>query len=128
MNRTFEKARALAQSLRHTFSDRPVGPAERLEAIPHQESALKEQLAKTDLVINATSIGMSADPPLMAGLLTPNLLVYDTVYASGKRVDRRCGGRRRPRGERSVNAPASRRPVVRNTWRKGHRSTSCARP
>ena len=87
VNRTFEKARALAQELATYFrSDRLVGPAERLEAIPHQESALKEQLAKTDLVINATSIGMRrADPPLIpAGLLTPNLLVYDTVYASGK--------------------------------------------
>ena len=87
VNRTFEKARALAQELATYFrSDRLVGPAERLEAIPHQESALKEQLAKTDLVINATSIGMRrADPPLIpAGLLTPNLLVYDTVYSSGK--------------------------------------------
>ena len=87
VNRKFEKARALAQELATYFrSDRLVGPAERLEAIPHQESALKEQLAKTDLVINATSIGMRrADPPLIpAGLLTPNLLVYDTVYASGK--------------------------------------------
>jgi shikimate dehydrogenase len=87
VNRTFEKARTLAQELATYFrSDRLVGPAERLEAIPHQESALKEQLAKTDLVINATSIGMRrADPPLIpAGLLTPNLLVYDTVYSSGK--------------------------------------------
>ena len=36
VNRTFEKARALAQELSPYFrSDRLVGPAERLEAIPH---------------------------------------------------------------------------------------------
>ena len=87
VNRTFEKASSLAQELSPYFrSDRLVGPAERLEAIPHQERALREQLAKTDLVINATSIGMRrTDPALIpAGLLTPNLMVYDTVYATGK--------------------------------------------
>ena len=87
VNRTFEKAQILAQELSSYFrSDRLVGPAERLEAIPHEERALREQLAKTDLVINATSIGMKrTDPRLVpAGLLTPNLMVYDTVYATGK--------------------------------------------
>jgi shikimate dehydrogenase len=87
VNRTFEKASALAQELTAYFrSDRLVGPAERLQAIPFEERALREQLAKTDLVINATSVGMKrTDPPLIpAGLLTPNLMVYDTVYAAGK--------------------------------------------
>jgi shikimate dehydrogenase len=87
VNRTFEKARDLAQELSPYFrSDRLVGPAERIEAIPFEERALREQLAKTDLVINATSVGMRrTDPPLIpAGLLTPNLMVYDTVYAAGK--------------------------------------------
>ncbi|HEY5954142.1 MAG TPA: hypothetical protein VIT18_07245, partial [Terrimicrobiaceae bacterium] len=87
VNRTFEKARDLAQELASYFrSDRLVGPAEWLEAIPFEERALREQLAKTDLVINATSVGMRrTDPPLIpAGLLTANLMVYDTVYATGK--------------------------------------------
>jgi shikimate dehydrogenase len=87
VNRTFEKAKNLVQELSSYFrSDRLVGPAERLEAIPHEERALREQLAKTDLVINATSIGMKrTDPRLLPpGLLTPNLMVYDTVYATGK--------------------------------------------
>jgi shikimate dehydrogenase len=87
VNRTFDKARDLAQELSPYFrSDRLVGPAERIEAIPFEERALREQLAKTDLVINATSVGMRrTDPPLIpAGLLTPNLMVYDTVYAAGK--------------------------------------------
>jgi shikimate dehydrogenase len=87
VNRAFDKARDLAQELSPYFrSDRLVGPAERIEAIPFEERALREQLAKTDLVINATSVGMRrTDPPLIpAGLLTPNLMVYDTVYAAGK--------------------------------------------
>ena len=87
VNRTFEKAKELARELSPYFrSDRLVGPAERLEAIPHEERALREQLAKIDLLINATSVGMKrTDPRLIpAGLLTPNLMVYDTVYAAGK--------------------------------------------
>ncbi|HET7238294.1 MAG TPA: shikimate dehydrogenase [Terrimicrobiaceae bacterium] len=87
VNRTFEKAKKLASELSPYFrSDRLVGPAERIEAIPFDERALREQLAKTDLVINATSVGMRrTDPRLIpAGLLTANLMVYDTVYAAGK--------------------------------------------
>ena len=86
-NRTYEKARRLADELTPFFrSDRLIGPAERIEAIPHEERALRTQLAFTDLVINATSIGMKrTDPPLIpAGLLTANLMVYDTVYATGR--------------------------------------------
>lgn len=87
VNRTFEKARELAGELSaHFRSDRLVGPGDRLLAVPHEERSLREQLALTDLVINATSVGMKrTDPPLIpAGLLTANLMVYDTVYAGGK--------------------------------------------
>ena len=50
VNRTFEKAKELARELSPYFrSDRLVGPAERLEAIPLEERALREQLAKTTL-------------------------------------------------------------------------------
>lgn len=87
VNRTVEKARSLAQELSaHFRTDRLMGPGDRLLAIPHEERFLREQLALTDLVINATSVGMKrTDPPLIpAGLLTANLMVYDTVYASGK--------------------------------------------
>ncbi len=87
VNRTHEKADLLAQELSPYFrSDRLVGPIERLQAIPLEESALRQQLAHIDLVINATSLGMRrTDPPLIpAGLLTANLMVYDTVYAGGK--------------------------------------------
>ncbi len=86
VNRTVEKAAALAKELAADFrSDRLVGPIDRLSAIPHDLAALREQLASADLVINATSLGMKrSDPPLIpAALLTANLMVYDTVYASG---------------------------------------------
>jgi len=87
VNRTLEKARELETLLRpHFSSDRLVGPAERLQVIPWEENALRTQLAQTDIIINATSLGMKrSDPPLLPqSLLTPNLLVYDTVYATGK--------------------------------------------
>jgi shikimate dehydrogenase len=59
---------------------------ERLEVIPHEEEAIRRQLDYVDLVINASSVGMRrSDPQLVSGsLLTPNLMVYDTVYSSGK--------------------------------------------
>ncbi len=86
VNRTFEKAAALAAELAPFFrTDRLVGPIDRIQAIPHEERALREQLAHTDLVINASSVGMKrTDAALIpASLLTPSLMIYDTVYASG---------------------------------------------
>lgn len=87
VNRTVEKARALAAELAPCFrNDRLVGPIERIAAIGFEESDLREQLAHADLVINATSVGMRrTDPPLIpASLLAPSLLFYDTVYAAGR--------------------------------------------
>ena len=87
VNRTVDKARALAAELAPSFrSDRLVGPSDRLQAIGFEEAALREQLARADIVINATSVGMRrTDPPLVPpSLFTPNLMVYDTVYAPGE--------------------------------------------
>lgn len=87
VNRTFDKVRDLSRELAPKFrSDRLVGPAERCLAIPWETEALREQIAQSDLIINASSIGMKrTDPPaLPASLLTPNLLIYDTVYAHGR--------------------------------------------
>ena len=86
VNRTVEKAEALRDELAPMFhSDRLEGPVDRLEAIPHEVEAIRRQLDYVDLVINASSLGMRrSDPPLMpASLITPNLMVYDTVYSSG---------------------------------------------
>lgn len=87
VNRTIDKARALAAELAPSFrSDRLVGPIERLQVIGFEEAALREQLAHADLVINATSVGMRrTDAPLIPpSLITPNLMVYDAVYSSGR--------------------------------------------
>ena len=87
VNRTFEKAKALADELQPLFrSTKLLGPVARLEAVPWDEAQLKFQLQHTDLVINATSMGMKfSDPsPLPASLLTSNLMLYDTIYTSAR--------------------------------------------
>lgn len=86
VNRSVEKAQALARELApHFRSEKPTGPVERLIAIPHEEPALARELEHADLLINATALGMRRiDPPaLPAHLLSPSLLVYDTVYSGG---------------------------------------------
>jgi shikimate dehydrogenase len=86
VNRSPEKTAPLEKELRPFFQSEHVsGPVERLAAIPFEESALRRELENADLLINATSLGMKRlDPPVIApSLLTPNLLVYDTVYSGG---------------------------------------------
>ena len=83
VNRTVEKARAVAtQANKLLHNDRLEGPDDPVTVIPFEESALREQLGRTDLVINATSLGMKrTDPRLVpAALLTPDLMVYDMIY------------------------------------------------
>lgn len=83
VNRTEDKAREVARrayDILHT--DRLEGPEDRVTVIPWTDSALREQLARTDLVINATSLGMKrTDPRLIpAAIITPDLMVFDMVY------------------------------------------------
>ena len=87
VNRTVEKARAIASELTSYFDDARVsGPVARLEVIPWEEDALRFQLSNTDLVINCTSVGMKrTDPsPLPSALLEPHLMVYDTIYTAAR--------------------------------------------
>lgn len=87
VNRTLEKAQDLAKELAPYFSgSRVLGPVARLQAIPWEETSLRFQLANTDLVVNATSVGMKrSDPPLFpASLLAPYLMVYDTIYTPAR--------------------------------------------
>jgi shikimate dehydrogenase len=87
INRTLEKADALAERLRPFFMEaRVLGPAARLEAIAWEESVMRMQLADTDLIVNATPLGMnSSDPaPIPARLLAPHHLVFDCVYSPAK--------------------------------------------
>ncbi len=69
-NRTNEKAQELAAELKASV-------------IEWNDEQLRSQLAATDLVVNATSLGLkSSDPaPVPADSLGPQHLVYDTVYA-----------------------------------------------
>ncbi|HEY3335231.1 MAG TPA: shikimate dehydrogenase [Candidatus Limnocylindrales bacterium] len=53
-----------------------------LRAMPWHESIIEAELAKTKLLVNATSIGLGADEsPVPAEILTPELLVLDLIYA-----------------------------------------------
>ena len=87
VNRTAEKAEQLATELKQSFAEaRVAGPVPRLQAIPWDEHALRQQIANVDLVVNATSLGMKrADPPVLsATILAPHLMVYDTVYTRAR--------------------------------------------
>jgi shikimate dehydrogenase len=83
VNRTFEKAQALARELASYFSGpRVLGPEARLEATRAEASALRAQLSRIDLMINATTLGLNqSDPlPLSRELLAPHLMIYDLIY------------------------------------------------
>jgi shikimate dehydrogenase len=83
VNRTFEKAQALACELAGYFSGpRVLGPEARLEVTRPETSALRIQLSRIDLVINATALGRNqSDPlPLPRELLAPHLMIYDLIY------------------------------------------------
>jgi shikimate dehydrogenase len=87
VNRTYEKAQALAERLRPFFAGpRVLGPAARLEATAWEEAALRAQLADVDLIVNATPLGMSpSDPsPIPARLLAPHHMAFDCVYGPSK--------------------------------------------
>jgi shikimate dehydrogenase len=83
-NRDSQKANQLVESLRGFFAGpRVLGPVPRLQAIAAEETVLRFQIANTDLVVNATPLGLNHGdtPPIPARLLAPHLMVYDTVYA-----------------------------------------------
>lgn len=83
VNRTFESGQALAHELAGYFSGaRVLGPEARLEAVHWEENALRRQIERTDLVVNATTLGWKqSDPlPLPRSLLAPHLMIYDLVY------------------------------------------------
>jgi shikimate dehydrogenase len=77
-NRTVEKAQALAGELATKNNH--------IVAIPCEDKILGEQLTETDLVINATSVGMKDTDaaPIPTQFLKSSHMVYDTVYSTGK--------------------------------------------
>src|ERR1700681_4787997 len=83
-NRTFDKAKKLADDLRDFFAGPKVlGPVARLQAIAWEESAFRFQIANVDLVVNATPLGLNgSDPsPIPSRLLAPHLMILDTNYS-----------------------------------------------
>ncbi len=92
VNRTFERAQALAAELAPEFIEtRVTGPMMRLEAVPWEEAALARQLPHVDLIIHATPLGMASGTPeqrrtspIPSSLLRPYHLVYDTVYTAAR--------------------------------------------
>src|SRR5438046_3072521 len=87
VNRTLEKANALAERLRSFFAGPHVlGPVARLEAVAWDEAALRAQVGDVDLIVNATPLGMNpSDPtPIPARLLAPHHMVFDAVYGPSK--------------------------------------------
>ena len=86
-NGTFEKGEKLANKLHDLFTGPKVfGPVPRLQAIQWEENAFRFQIANLDLIVNATPVGLNRvdPPPIPARLLAPHLMIYDTVYSSGR--------------------------------------------
>ena len=86
-NRTRSKADRLVKELQPLFAGpRVLGPVARLQAIGLEESELRMQIPHTDLLVNATTLGLSrSDPaPAPGHLLAPHLMIFDTVYGSGR--------------------------------------------
>ncbi|HVF72445.1 MAG TPA: shikimate dehydrogenase [Chthoniobacterales bacterium] len=85
-NRDLQKGSNLVDELRPFFAGpRVLGPVSRIQAIGRDDAALRFQIANSDLVVNATPLGLSRSDslPIGAGLLEPHLMVYDTVYSGG---------------------------------------------
>ena len=87
VNRTLEKANALAERLHSFFMEaRVLGPAARLEAVAWEEPLMRMQLADIDLIVNATPLGMNpSDPtPIPGRLIAPHHMVFDCIYGPSK--------------------------------------------
>ena len=75
VNRTFEKARSLAETLGGRA-------ASEVSAVPWEKTALAAVLPCVDLVVNTSSLGLKADDPLLlpTDILPPQARIFDTVY------------------------------------------------
>jgi shikimate dehydrogenase len=76
VNRNFEKAKDLVDNISGLFG-------RRCAAFELDEENLAEVVKKTDILVNATSVGMTPgidDTPVPAALLKRGLIVYDIVY------------------------------------------------
>jgi shikimate dehydrogenase len=86
-NRTLEKVETMKQDLlRMDHRETLEGPRDRIEAIALDDPELEEAIAASELIINATSVGLKpADPaPFPSHWVEPHHLVYDTIYNPGR--------------------------------------------
>jgi shikimate dehydrogenase len=75
-NRHLHRAEGLVKHFSRTASHME------LRAMPWHESIIESEIAKTKLLINATSIGLTTDvSPVSAEVLNEELLVLDLIYA-----------------------------------------------
>ena len=78
-NRHLHRAEGLVKHFGRTASHME------LRAMPWHESIIESELAKTKVLVNATSIGlMSSDTPVPGEILTGDLLVLDLIYDNTK--------------------------------------------
>ncbi|MBA2721055.1 MAG: shikimate dehydrogenase [Chloroflexi bacterium] len=65
-----------------------------LKAMPWHESIIEAELAKSKVLVNATSIGLTSDiSPIPADVIAPDLLVLDLIYARTRLLrDSEAGG------------------------------------
>ena len=74
-NRHLHRAEALVRHFNRSASHMD------LRAMPWHESVLEAELAKTKVLVNATSVGMAqGETPIPAELLPPDLFVVDLIY------------------------------------------------
>jgi shikimate dehydrogenase len=76
LNRQLARAEDLAQWITQVFE-------KDITALTLGEENLAKVLAKADILVNTTSVGMNPDidkTPVPAGLLKPGLIVFDIVY------------------------------------------------
>jgi len=76
LNRTWAKAKICADRISEIFQGEAT-------ALKLDKENLAAALSKADILVNATSVGMSPDideTPVTSDLLRPNLIVYDIVY------------------------------------------------
>src|SRR5215203_1875587 len=75
-NRHLHRAEGLVKHFGRTASHME------LRAMPWHESIIEAELAKSKVLVNATSIGLTGDvSPIPAEILPPDLLVLDLIYA-----------------------------------------------
>lgn len=82
LNRTFEKAQILAESLQGSASEKFAGRA-RVMSAPLDEQHLKREVENADILINSTSVGMHpniGETPVPGHLLHGDMFVFDLVY------------------------------------------------